>query len=677
MQAAGLHVLEAIPADLADVQQAVAASHELNECTELEDADHLAGVDLTLLGNCGDGLDAGHGSLDALLVGSSDLDDSLAVNLLDADGGAGLFLQTLDDFTTLADNGTNEFLVDNHGDDAGHVGLVVLAGSGNGLVDEVEDVETAFLGLVQCLLENLVGQTVALDIHLSGGDTVDGTRHLEVHVAQVVLIAQDVAQHGVLHVTLVGDQTHCDTCNGLLELDTGVEQCHAAGAHGSHRRRTVTAQDVAHDADAVGVVLGDHALEGAVCQVAVTDLAAAHATGCAGLTGREGGEVVVQQEALVLVTQHVVDELLVVLGAQGDGGQGLGLATLEQGRAVGIRQIVGLAQDGTDLVGLAAIQADVLVEDATANGVALHFLVIALDHRFLLLALLLGDGLHEVVIGLLEGLVAPLLVGLAGLSHSVALGIDLLAHALVEFLVVGLVAVLALGDAQLLGPLLLDQAHGLDSLMGSLQGGNQVILAHFVHFALDHHNIIVSRTYHQFHVSFLNLLKRRVDNEFAVDACNAHLGNGLFKRHIAHCDGSRCGKTCQGIGGVNAVAREHQDVNDGVGVIIRGEQGPEHTVNKTRGQDLVVAGATLATGETAGETAIGGEFLLIFNSKGHEVHALVGLLGRTYGGQQHRVVEPQFNSSIGLLSKLSSLQSDLTSVTQYDGFCSRCHKKLL
>ena len=93
-----------------------------------------------------------------------------------------------------------------------------------------------------------------------------------------------------------------------------------------------------------------------MCQVAVTDLAAAHATGCAGLTGREGGEIVVQQEALVLVTQHVVDELLVVLGAQGDGCQGLGLATLEQGRAVGIRQVVGLAQDGTDLVGLAAIR---------------------------------------------------------------------------------------------------------------------------------------------------------------------------------------------------------------------------------------------------------------------------------------------------------------------------------
>ena len=115
------------------------------------------------------------------------------------------------------------------------MGLVVLAGSGNGLVDEVQDVETAFLGLVQCLLENLIGQTVALDIHLGSGDTIDGTRYLEVHVTQVVLIAQDVAQHGVLHVTLVGDQTHSDTGNGLLELDTGVEQCHAAGADGSHR----------------------------------------------------------------------------------------------------------------------------------------------------------------------------------------------------------------------------------------------------------------------------------------------------------------------------------------------------------------------------------------------------------------------------------------------------------
>ena len=108
MQAAGLHVLEAVPADLADVQQTVTASHELNEGTELEDADHLAGVDLSLFGNCGDGLDASHSSLDALLVGSSDLDDSLAVNLLDADGGTSLLLEALDNLATLADNCTDK-----------------------------------------------------------------------------------------------------------------------------------------------------------------------------------------------------------------------------------------------------------------------------------------------------------------------------------------------------------------------------------------------------------------------------------------------------------------------------------------------------------------------------------------------------------------------------------------
>ena len=113
--------------------------------------------------------------------------------------------------------------------------LVILARSRDSLVDEVEDVEAAFLSLVQCLLENLIRQTIALDIHLGSGDTVNGTRYLEVHITQVVLISQDVAQHGVLHITLVGDQTHSDTCNGLLELDTGIKQCHATSADGCHR----------------------------------------------------------------------------------------------------------------------------------------------------------------------------------------------------------------------------------------------------------------------------------------------------------------------------------------------------------------------------------------------------------------------------------------------------------
>ena len=52
--------------------------------------------------------------------------------------------------------------------------------------------ETALTCLLECLGEHIVAESVDLDIHLASGNTVAGTGYLEVHVAKVVLIAEDV-----------------------------------------------------------------------------------------------------------------------------------------------------------------------------------------------------------------------------------------------------------------------------------------------------------------------------------------------------------------------------------------------------------------------------------------------------------------------------------------------------
>ncbi len=48
--------------------------------------------------------------------------------------------------------------------------------------------------------EHLVAESVALDVHLGGGDALGGSGYLEVHVAEVVLIAEDVGEYGIFHV---------------------------------------------------------------------------------------------------------------------------------------------------------------------------------------------------------------------------------------------------------------------------------------------------------------------------------------------------------------------------------------------------------------------------------------------------------------------------------------------
>ena len=49
-----------------------------------------------------------------------------------------------------------------------------------------------------------------------------------------------------------------------------------------------------------------------------------------------------------------------------------------------------LAPDGTDIGGLTTVETDTLVKDATAHGVALHIVVVALHHSLILILRDLG-----------------------------------------------------------------------------------------------------------------------------------------------------------------------------------------------------------------------------------------------------------------------------------------------
>ena len=190
---------------------------------------------------------------------------------------SGGLLDVLDDLSARADHRTDHILRDGDLYDARYAGLVVGARLGDALGEFAEDVHAALAGLLQRGGQHLVGESVHLDVHLRGGDAVLGARHLEVHVAQVVFIAQNVRQHGPLAGLGVGDQTHGDARHGFLDLHAGVHQRQGSGADRRHRRRAVRLKDVRHDAHGVGVLVAqrDHRLQGAPCQVAVADLAAA------------------------------------------------------------------------------------------------------------------------------------------------------------------------------------------------------------------------------------------------------------------------------------------------------------------------------------------------------------------------------------------------------------------
>ena len=440
----------------------------------------------------------------------------------------------MDNLTAGANDSTDEVFGNIEAGDARSVGLKVCTRSGHALADLIEDKHTSLVCLCQCVLENLVAQTIDLDIHLAGGETVAGTGGLEVHIAEVVLIAEDVAQDGIFGTFAFGDKTHSDAADGFLDGYTGIHECQTAGANGSHRAGAVRLEDIADYAYGVGEVFRHHVLEGAASQVAVTNLATTYAALCLSFAGSEGREVIVQQEAVSTLYQCLINDLLIAAGTQCYGRERLCLAAGEDAGSVRSGQGAYLAPDGTDVGGLTAIQTLTFVQYGAAHSLFLYIVVVAVHHGGNLVHLdaeSLGAGGHiiqtlglEVLAYLREHRLAVVLVGVGAGSLCVSASVTVVMNSLLQLVVVHLMAVFAFYLlAIFLHHLQLCLALGLDSLVGGADGIQHDAFGHFLHLALYHHDVIQRSGNYQFEVSVLALLEGGVDDELAVDACYAYL----------------------------------------------------------------------------------------------------------------------------------------------------------
>ena len=233
--------------------------------------------------------------------------------------------------------------------------------------------------LLERLGEDLEGDARDLDVHLERGDALGGAGDLEVHVAEVVLDAGDVGEHDVVVALL--DETHRGAGHRSADLHAGVHEAERAAADAGHGGRAVALEDLAHDTDRVGEVdlAREDRQQGALGEGAVADVAALGAAHEAGLADRVRREVVVVDVALLVLDAEAVDALELTGPAQGEQAHGLRLAAREERAAVRARDDAHLARDRPDLVGGAAVGADLLDGDAVADDVLLELGDGALD----------------------------------------------------------------------------------------------------------------------------------------------------------------------------------------------------------------------------------------------------------------------------------------------------------
>src|SRR4051794_36728235 len=654
------HVLDGLDAlagrDVRDVQEAVGALGELDEGAERGRLHDLAGelvADLDLLRHGADPV----GERVALLArGGVDADVALVV---DVDLRLVLVGEPADGLPALADEQADLVRVDLDGRDPGGVLRELLVRRGDHLGHLAEDVRAGLEGLLQRVTEDVEGDARDLDVHLEGGDALGGAGDLEVHVAEVVLHARDVREDDVVVALL--DQAHRDARHGALDRHARVHEGQRGAADGRHRGRPVGLEDVRHDTDRVRELVGrrDHRHQGPLGKRAVADVAALRPAHEPGLPDGEGREVVVVPVELLGLEPEAVEPHLLARGAEGGDGERLGLAAREERGPVGARRHADLDRDRADLLRLPAVGADLPHRDAVADDLLLELV----EHG-------LGVGL-VLRVGVRGGIARVLLEDrrLDGLRRVLALELVVDRGRLVELLPVRVLDLLEqvlahLGRrdlelvlARLLAQVVLERAQLLDRRVRDVERVEDLRLGDLARAGLDHEDGLVRAGHDQVELGALEGLLRRVDDEVALDLPDPDRAHGLRERDVGDHQRRRHAVHGEDVVRMLVVDRDGQPDELRLTAPALGEERPQRAVDHPRDEGGLLAGATLAAEEGAGDLAGGVHALLDVHRQREEVD--VALVARRGGAEHVGVARTDDDGAGGLFGHLAGLEGDL------------------
>src|SRR5229473_209754 len=605
------------------MQQAVDTGHNFDEGAEIDDLAHLAVVDAADFGLRRDRLDCGYRLFHRDAVGRGDQHRTVVLDIYIA---AGLLDESTDYLAAGADNVANLVGLDMKRDDSRRIGRDFLARRIDSLLHHAEHEQPRVARLMQRLAHHVARHAADLVVHLDRGDAVGRARDLEVHVAEMVLVAEDVGEDTYLIALL--DETHRDSSDRRLDRHPRVHQGETPAAHRRHRGAAVGFENLGDDANRVREVglVGQHRRERALGERAMANFAARRSTQEFDFAGGERRKIVVEHELLVAFAQQRVDFLLVGRGPERHGNERLGFAAREYRGTMRARQHLDLRAQRANLGRLAIVDTAILFENRAADAVGECVKRGA--------ALLLAADLERLFEFARDSL----------LDGGDYFGRDYFGR---EF---------ALGLARKLLQLVLQLEDRAHLLMCGEERLEDRLFVDDVGAAFEHHDRIGRGGDHQRDVAVLEIADKGIDDELAIDPAHAHGGNGAVVRYVGDFQRGRRRDQREHIRIVVAVRGKHRNDDLRFLVVALGEQRTHRAVDKARRENFLLRRTSLALEETAGNLAGGEGPFLVVDGEREKVHLLAALVGRHDRGEHNRIPILREHRAMRLLRQPPRLQ---------------------
>ena len=418
--------------------------------------------------------------------------------------------------------------------------------------------------------------------------------------------------------------------------------------------------DLRDDTDGVGEFGRgrQHRADGAPGELSVPDFAPARRAHAAGLADRIGGEVVVEQEPLLVGPVQRIDILLVLARAERGDDHRLGFAAREQGRAVSARQNADLSQDRAHGGEIAPVDAPLVVENIPAHDFGLSFVERLRDLAYgkLRIGARGRERAKHLRLGRVESGVTLLLLGdrIGGAQIC-------LAH--IQHRLIDRGAIVAFEVARLLGGLFGEPddrlKHRLECGVTGHYRFEHRLLGELLGLQFDHQHSVRRAGDDEIEGGILHLLDRRVDPHFTLDDADAGRADRTHERDAGEGQRGRGRDHRQNVRvGLEVVGEDRGD-DLRIAAEILGEQRSDRPVDQAGGQRFTVGQAPFALEIAAGNASGGEGLFLVVDGEGKEILPRLRLLGGD-NGRQHRGFAPGGeHRAIGLTGQTSGLEREL------------------
>ena len=637
------------------MHQTILARQDVNKGTEVHDALNATAVDSAYFDFRSDFHHPLHRSIGRILIVGIDLHVAIVIQI---DGSTGLVTDGADSGTALADNVADLLRVDLDGRDARRAAGKLFARRRDNLGHLTQDVQTCCIGLIQRNFHDLVGDALNLDVHLQSSDTVRGTRNFKVHIAEVILITQNIGQNRELVAFL--DQTHGDTGHRRLDGHARVHQRQAGTTDRRHRAGTVGFSDLRYRTDGVREFFhgGHNRCHTTLGQTAVANFTTTRCTHTASFANGVRREVVVEEERVFTLTFQGIDDLHITRGTERGGHDGLGLATGKQRGTVGARQNANFHFNGANGLVVTAIDTRLAVNNLLTNDGLLNFGEVLLHFVFRRLTFVFsgqffnGSGLDLAQAGIALHLVTDA-IGLLDIGRKVSL------YSVQKLSVLCFWLPLPTRLANFSGKFLDRGNRCLHFLVPEEHGAQHLVFCQALGFGFNHQNRVFSTGNHHVQQGGFQFFKGRVQEVATlIGVCDAGCTDRTIERDTGDGQGGGSGQHGGNIR-ILVLAGGH-DRRDDLGFVHEslGKQRTNRTVNQAGRQGFFLGRTAFTLEKTTRDFAHSVGFLEVVDGQREKRLARLGFLGRNHGTQYRNVVYGDQHRAGGLAGDATGFDGD-------------------